>query len=88
MSFKEKLKEIAAGKLSQLYFLTGEEAYFIRQAEKAIQKAVLGAEETTNLTVFYGDANIKELIMAVETIPFFGEKKLILVKETSLFKNT
>lgn len=87
MSFNQTLNQIANGNLSQIYYLGGEESYLLNKAEKTIIKAVLkNDEEASSLTVFYGDPDLRELIAAIETIPFFGDKNMIIVRETALFK--
>jgi len=87
MNFNGLLKQIANGNLSSIYFLTGEETYLLKKAEKAIVKALLNDDESSSLTMFHGDPCLKELIVAIETIPFFSDKNLIIVRETALFKN-
>lgn len=87
MSYMTVLEDIKKGQIKSIYLLHGEEAYFIRQIEQAVIKAVLAPDEMDmNLTVFEREPTVNELRALIETVPFMGGKNVIVVRGTSLFR--
>lgn len=69
-----------------VYCLYGEEAFLKKSYKNQMKNAVLG-EDAMNFQSFYGkDADINEIISLADTMPFFSEKRLILVENSGLFK--
>ncbi len=66
-----------------LYWLEGEEEYFIDKAVDYAEHQLLTDEEAAfNLTVFYGkDANWADIINACRRYPMFAERQVVLLKE-------
>ena len=64
MDYKLIIKEILAGKLEKIYFLHGEEAYFIDEITRVITENALEEHERDfNQTILYGkDAEALSLI--------------------------
>ncbi len=78
----------------QIYLLTGEQAYLRNQNRDRLCAAVLGAEhegiaglaDNFNFSRFRGeDADIDRIMEMAETLPFFSEKRVILLEDTPLF---
>lgn len=89
MNYSESMEELSAGKISSVYFLHGEESYLISKLEAKIICAVLEpADMDMNLIVFDGDPTIDELITTVETVPFIGQKQMIVIRGTKWFSAT
>ncbi|MDL2280887.1 DNA polymerase III subunit delta [Selenomonadales bacterium OttesenSCG-928-I06] len=87
MNFNVGLKEIEKNNLKHIYFICGKEKYLSQKLQEALTKKILGEENNdTNLTIFNNDVDLNELIATIETVPFFGGNKLVIVKQTSLFK--
>ena len=79
--------DIKLGQLKKAYLLYGQERYLIRQYRDKLKKAIVDPEDTMNFTAFEGDdINIKEIIDLAETMPFFAERRLILMEDSKLFK--
>lgn len=79
--------DIKTGQLKQSYLLFGEERYLIRQYRDKLQKAMVAEGDTMNFTVFEGsDINPKEIIDLAETLPFFADRRVILIEKSGLFK--
>lgn len=78
-------KELKQGKLRSLYLFYGEEQFLLEQCVKKIRhlfgECVKGINDIT-----IDETNVNELISNIETPSFGYEKKLILVKNTGLFK--
>lgn len=81
--------DIKAGQLKQMYLLYGAEQYLIRQYRDKLKKALVSEEDTMNFSAFSGsDINQKEIIDLAETLPFFAEKRMILIEDSGLFKKS
>jgi DNA polymerase-3 subunit delta len=66
-----------------LYFLQGEEAYYIDLITAYLEQHVLGeSEKTFNLTVLYGrDHTMGDVLRQAQQYPVIGERQVIVVKE-------
>lgn len=80
-------QDIKAGTFKKSYLLFGEERYLIRQYRDKLRKALVPEDDTMNFTSFEGDeVNPKEVIDLAETLPFFAERRVILIEKSGLFK--
>jgi len=87
MGYGEIFEALKKGQVKSIYLLYGEEAYFIRQIEQAVIKAVLAPEELDmNLLQLDKDPSINELIALIETVPFMGGKNVIHIRGTALLR--
>ena len=77
------LKELKSGKYASVYFLQGEEAFYIDQITNYIEKHCLQeAEKGFNQTVLYGkDVNMGQVITNARRFPMMSERQVIIVKE-------
>lgn len=81
-------EDIKSGKLKNVYLLYGSETYLIRQYKAKLKKAMDIEEGSMNFSVFTGkDINEKEIVDLAETLPFFAERRLILIEGSGLFKS-
>lgn len=81
--------DIKMGQLKQAYLLYGEERYLIRQYRDKLKHALVSEGDTMNFSAFEGaDLNQKEIIDLAETLPFFADRRLILIEGSGLFKKT
>ncbi len=79
--------DIKNRQLKQAYLLYGEERYLIRQYRDKLKKAIVSEDDTMNFSAFEGEGiNVKEIIDLAETLPFFAERRLILIEGSGLFK--
>lgn len=78
-------KQLKEKQLNSLYLLYGEERYLLENSIKKI-KTLFGEIVKGINYIEIDDTNIKELISDIETPAFGFEKKLILVKNTGIFK--
>lgn len=82
-------QDIKTGQLKSVYLLYGEEAYLKKQYRDKLKHTLVNTDDTMNFSVYEGkDINVKELIDLAETLPFFQEKRMILVEGSGLFKNS
>lgn len=77
------LKDINNKKFLPIYFLAGDEPYFIDKITKALEENVLTEEEKGfNQTIVYGqDTEIGNLIGIAKQFPMGAERSLVMVKE-------
>lgn len=79
--------DIKLGQLKKVYLLYGPERYLIRQYRDKLKKTIVDPDDTMNFSAFEGDdINVKEIIDLAETMPFFAERRLILIEDSKLFK--
>lgn len=79
-------EDIEKNDLKQAYLLYGPEDYLKKQYRDKLKKALAG-EDTMNLHLYEGKGiNVGELIDLAETMPFFAEKRVIVLENTGLFK--
>ena len=85
MKIEELEKELKQEKLHSIYLLYGEETFLLESALKKIKK--LFGELITGINyILIDETNINEIISDIETPAFGYEKKLIIAKNTGLFK--
>ena len=81
--------DIKMGQLKNVYLLYGTEDYLKRQYRDKLKHALVEPDDTMNSSAYEGkDINPKELIDLSETLPFFKEKRMILVENSGFFKNS
>lgn len=82
--------QIAAGSYSRSYLIYGEQAYLRIQNRDKISRAILGdGEASMNLSRFSGgDFDVNEVIELAQTLPFFADRRVIILENTALFKKS
>jgi DNA polymerase-3 subunit delta len=77
------VNEIKNGQIKPIYFLMGEEPYYIDKLSDYIEQNVLTEDEKGfNQTVLYGrDVSIEDIISASKRYPMMAERQVIIVKE-------
>lgn len=80
-------EEIKSGQLKQVYLLCGEEDYLRRQYKDKLKAALMGDGDSMNYHYYEGkDINIGEIIDLAETLPFFSDRRVIIIENSGLFK--
>lgn len=93
-------EDIKTGNFKQIYLLYGTEGYLKKQYRDKLKKALTAADDASamggmfsmdsnmNFNAFEGkDINPKEIIDLAETLPFFAERRVILIENSGFFKN-
>ena len=77
------VNDIKGGNIKPIYFLMGEEPYYIDKLSDYIEQNVLSEEEKGfNQTVFYGrDVSIEDIISSSKRYPMMAERQVVIVKE-------
>ena len=83
VTYDEIVRSVRAGNFAPVYYLMGEEAYYIDKVSEFIVDTALKEEEKDfNLTVCYGtDVTADEVINAAKRFPMMAERQVVLVRE-------
>jgi DNA polymerase-3 subunit delta len=83
MIFENILEDLKAGRYAPIYFLTGEETYYIDKISDYIEDNALSEEQKAfNQTVMYGkDHDAAAVINAAKRFPMMSDYQVIIVKE-------
>jgi len=85
---KRIAQDIKSGQFGNVYLLYGEEAYLRRQYRDKLRAALVPAEDTMNCSVYSGkDINAGEVVDLAGTMPFFAERRVIIVENSGWFKS-
>ncbi|MDE0470964.1 MAG: DNA polymerase III subunit delta [Ekhidna sp.] len=86
--YYEILKSLKAKSFSPVYFLQGEETYFIDSIIKEIAHSALEeSQKSFNQLVLYGkDTTLTDVIGAARKYPMTGERQVVIVKEAQEIK--
>jgi len=84
------LNDIKSGNIKPIYFLMGEEPYYIDIVSDYIEKNVLSEEEKGfNQTVLYGrDVSVEDIISTAKRYPMMAERQVVIVKEAQDLSRT
>jgi DNA polymerase-3 subunit delta len=84
------VNDIKAGNIKPIYFLMGEEAYYIDKLSEYIEKNVLLEEEKGfNQTVLYGrDVSIEDVVSTAKRYPMMADRQVVIVKEAQDLSRT
>tara|TARA_R110002020_G_scaffold293535_2_gene509023 strand:- start:135859 stop:136863 length:1005 start_codon:yes stop_codon:yes gene_type:complete len=80
---KRIVSDIKNGNIKPIYFLMGEESYYIDQISAYIDKNLLSEEEKGfNQVVLYGrDVTIEDIVSQAKRYPMMAERQVVIVKE-------
>jgi DNA polymerase-3 subunit delta len=89
MSAEKIIADWKSKKFKPLYWLEGEEPFFIDEVVNYAEHHLLSESEAAfNLTVFYGkDADWASVVNACMRYPMFGERQVVLLKEAQHMKD-
>lgn len=77
------VNDIKSGNIKPMYFLMGEEPYYIDKLSDYIEQHVLSEEEKGfNQTVLYGrDVTIEDIVSTAKRYPMMADRQVVIVKE-------
>lgn len=89
MEYQDIIKDWKQKKFKPLYWLEGEEDFFIDQVSNYAEHKLLDeAEKGFNLTILYGkDTDWSTVINACRRYPMFAEKQVVLLKEAQAMRD-
>ena len=84
---KSILEDIKNQDYKKVYLLYGDEAYLKQQYKHRLLQALVSEEDTMNFSRFEGKGiHVREVIDLAETMPFFSNRRVILMENTGFFK--
>ena len=88
-TYEDVLRDVSAGKLAPVYYLMGEEDYYIDRLSDAIVDKVLAPEERDfNLDIIYGaETSIDRIIELSHAYPMMAERRIVLVREAQALRS-
>lgn len=79
---------IKSKNFKQFYLLYGTENYLVKLYRDKLKLAILG-DDTMNYSYFEGkDINLNEINDISQTLPFFNDKRLIILENSGMFKTS
>lgn len=87
---KQLVNDIKKGNIKPIYFLMGEESYYIDKISDFIEDNVLAEEEKGfNQMVLYGrDVSIDDIVGNAKRYPMMAERQVVIVKEAQDLSRT
>ncbi|NLC68902.1 MAG: DNA polymerase III subunit delta, partial [Clostridiaceae bacterium] len=87
MSIDVLKKQVKNGDIKSLYLFHGPEEYLKKYYLSAIEEIILdNGTRSLNKIVMEGKADIPEIIRNCETYPVFSKRKMVVVRDSGLFK--
>ncbi len=89
MTYDQILSDIHKKNFAPIYFLTGDEPYFIDMISDTIENEALDeADRAFNQIVLYGrDVDVETIANHARSFPMMGERMVVIVKEAQDVKN-
>lgn len=80
--------DLKSGNFKQVYLLCGEESYLKNRYKNRLRQAVLPDDDTMNFSSYEGKGiDVRQVIDQAETMPFFADRRLILIENSGFFKS-
>ena len=89
MTFEQIISDIKKRNFSPIYFLMGEEPFFIDSISDELENGILDeAERSFNQIILYGsDVNANDIMTQARAFPMMGEHLVVIVKEAQNVKD-
>ncbi len=90
VTYESIMRELKDGKFRQVYYLHGEESYYIDMIADYIAEHALTPEERDfNQTIFFGsDVTASQVADTCRRYPMMSERQVVILKEAQNMKNT
>ena len=89
ITYEEIIKSISTKEYKPIYYLMGEESYYIDRISDYIANSVLSEDERGfNQVVLYGvDTDVRTIINSAKSFPMMGKYQVVIVKEAQHVRN-
>ena len=85
---EQLLQDLKQETYKNAYLLCGEEAYLRNQYKKRLRDALVIDGDTMNYSYYEGkDINPRAVIDMAETLPFFADRRVLMIENSGFFKN-
>ena len=83
ITYEEIVRQVRAGDFKPIYYLMGEEPYYIdRISDYIVEQALRPEERDFNLTILYGSQTTGEdVVNAAKRYPMMAERQVVVVRE-------
>lgn len=90
VTYQSIMRDLKAQKYAQVYYLMGDESYYIDQISDYIAEHALQPEERDfNQTILFGnDVSAAEIADTARRYPMMADRQVVIVKEAQNIKNT
>lgn len=80
-------EDLKNNKFKNMYLLYGEESYLKRLYKNKLKSAMISLDDTMNYSYYEGKGiNPNEIIDIAETMPFFADRRVIIIENSGFFK--
>ena len=88
ISYEDIVRDVRAGKVAPIYYLMGDEPYYIDKVSDFIVDAVLKPDEKDfNLDIVYGaDVTLNQVIELARAYPMMAQRRVVLVREAQAIR--
>ncbi|MCR5508516.1 MAG: DNA polymerase III subunit delta [Lachnospiraceae bacterium] len=81
--------DIKNGRIRNIYLLIGVEPYLIHMYRDRLVNALVGSDDEINCKRYTGTiGDMNALIEYADTVPFFSDRKVLVLEDTGLFKSS
>jgi DNA polymerase-3 subunit delta len=89
MTFEDIIEELNTGKYKPVYFLTGDEPYFIDMiTDHILSHALNESERAFNQLVLYGrDTDMSNIVVTARRYPMMASRQLVVIREAQQLRN-
>lgn len=88
MSATAIIKDIKSKKLSPIYFLYGDEPFYIDAVTKAIEGILTESEKAFNQVILYGrDVDFKQVVDHARQYPMMASHRVVILKEAQTMRS-
>ncbi|HEV7620819.1 MAG TPA: DNA polymerase III subunit delta, partial [Flavisolibacter sp.] len=89
MSIDKVIADLKKRNFRPVYWLEGDEEYFIDQVIDYAEKSILEEKDTSfNLSVFYGrDTSWTDIVNTSRRYPMFSEHQVVIIKEAQAMRD-
>ena len=89
ITYDDILRDLKAQKIAPVYYLMGDEDYYIDKLSDAVVDAVLSQDERDfNLDIVYGaETDINKVIELAHAYPMMAERRVVLVREAQAIRS-
>lgn len=85
---EQLLQDLKQQNYKNVYLLCGEETYLRNQYKKRLRDALVMEGDTMNYSYYEGkDVNPRAVIDMAETLPFFADRRVLMIENSGYFKN-
>lgn len=89
LTHEDIIRNVRAGKIAPVYYLMGDEDYYIDQLSEFLVSTLLQPEEKDfNLDILYGaECSMHQVVELAQAYPMMAERRVVLVREAQMLRS-